>query len=98
MKVDFSTGETRTPEFLALNPNGHVPLLVDGDLALFESMAINLYLAERYGGGTLRPESAEDRARAVQWSFLAMTECEAHTFDVQRPSASWQASSPGVTG
>ncbi len=66
---------TRTPEFLAINPNGHVPVLVDGELKLVESMAINLYLAMRYGGG-LWPESLEDRARAVQWSFWVMLEVE----------------------
>ena len=50
--------EAKTPEYLAVNPNGRVPALVDGDLVLFESMAINLYLAERYGEG-LCPDSAE---------------------------------------
>jgi glutathione S-transferase len=49
---------------------------------LFESMAINLYLAETYGKGTLWPESAADRARTVQWSFWVMTECEQPLFDV----------------
>lgn len=80
VKTDFADGSTRTPEFLAINPNGHVPALVDGELALFESMAINLYLAETYGRETLWPASAADRARAVQWSFWAMTECEAPLF------------------
>lgn len=82
VKTDFASGDTRTPEFLRINPNGHVPALVDGELRLFESMAINLYLAERYGTGRLWPTSLEDRARAVQWSFWVMTECEAHTFAV----------------
>lgn len=82
VKADFASGETRTPEFLRINPNGHVPALVDGDLRLFESLAINLYLAERHGAGTLWPARIEDRARAVQWSFWVMTECEAHTFAV----------------
>lgn len=80
VKTDFASGATRTAEFLRINPNGHVPALVDGELRLFESMAINLYLAERYGAGRLFPESLEDRARAVQWSFWVMTECEAHLF------------------
>jgi glutathione S-transferase len=82
VKSDFASGDTRKPEFLAINPNGHVPALVDGDLRLFESLAINLYLAERYGAGRLWPASLEDRARAVQWSFWVMTECEARTFAV----------------
>jgi glutathione S-transferase len=80
--VDFATGETRQPRYLAINPNGHVPALVDGELRLFESLAINLYLAERYGTPGLRPDSLEDRARAVQWSFWALSECEAPGFDV----------------
>jgi glutathione S-transferase len=82
VKTDFANGDTRTPEFLKVNPNGHVPALVDGDLTLFESMAINLYLAQRYGRGTLWPESEHDRARTVQWSFWVMNECEAFLFDV----------------
>jgi glutathione S-transferase len=82
VKTDFASGDTRSLEFLKINPNGHVPALVDGDLALFESMAINLYLAETYGQGTLWPESAADRARAVQWSFWVMSECEQPLFAV----------------
>ncbi len=73
--LNFATGDTRKPEFLALNPNGHIPTLVDGDTVLFESMAINLYLAEKYDGG-LQPKSVEDRGRATQWSFWVMTETE----------------------
>jgi len=82
VKTDFANGDTRTPGFLAINPNGHVPALVDGELALFESMAINLYLAETYGQGTLWPEAPADRARALQWSFWVMSECERPLFDV----------------
>ncbi len=70
------TGDTKKPDFLAINPNGRVPVLVDGDLTLFESMAINLYLAKKYDGG-LQPKTLEDEARAVQWSFWGMTELEA---------------------
>jgi glutathione S-transferase len=82
VKTDFANGDTRTPGFLAINPNGHVPALVDGELTLFESLAINLYLAEKYGKGTLWPDTEADRARAVQWSFWAMSECERPLFDV----------------
>ena len=45
--VDYRARETRTPAFLAINPNGHVPAVDDGGLRLHESMAINLYLARR---------------------------------------------------
>jgi glutathione S-transferase len=82
VKTDFANGDTRTPQFLEINPNGHVPALVDGDLALFESLAINLYLAARYGKGSLWPDAEADRARAVQWSFWVMSECERQLFEV----------------
>lgn len=74
-------GEAQQKDYLALNPNGKVPTLVDGDLVLFESMAINLYLAENYGGA-LWPASKADRARALQWSVWAVAEVENHTIPI----------------
>ena len=62
--------ESKAADYLAINPNGRIPALIDGDLQLFESMAINLYLAKRYGGG-LYPANAADEARAWQWSVWA---------------------------
>jgi glutathione S-transferase len=76
LKVDFATGDTRTPAHLALNPNGHIPVIDDDGFVLWESMAINLYLAKKYGAGTLYPTRLEDEARAWQWSFWGMTEIE----------------------
>jgi len=77
VQTSFATGETRSPEFLRINPNGHIPALRDGDLTLFESLAINLYLARKYGAGKgLWPASAEDEGRTFQWSIWAMTEME----------------------
>jgi glutathione S-transferase len=72
----WATGDTRTAEFLKINPNGHIPALVDGETVLFESLAINLYLARKYGAGTLWPASVADEGRAFQWSIWAMTEVE----------------------
>ena len=72
-----TTDDSKKPDYLAINPNGRIPALMDGDLTLFESMAINLYLARKYDGG-LQPKTLEDEARAVQWSFWAMTELEPH--------------------
>jgi glutathione S-transferase len=68
-------GDNKQPDYLALNPNGRIPTLVDGDTVLWESMAINLYLAAKYDGG-LQPKSVEDLGRATQWSFWVMTETE----------------------
>jgi glutathione S-transferase len=76
VKVDFATGETRQPAHLALNPNGHVPVIDDDGVILWESMAINLYLAKKYNRAGLYPTRVEDEARAWQWSFWGMTEVE----------------------
>ena len=76
VKVDFATGETRQPAHLALNPNGHVPVINDDGFILWESMAINLYLAKKYNTAGLYPTRLEDEARAWQWSFWGMTEVE----------------------
>jgi glutathione S-transferase len=73
--IHFNDGSTRTPEYLAINPNARIPTLIDGDLVLYESMAINHYLADRYDGG-LRPKTTEDAARALMWSFWANNEVE----------------------
>jgi len=76
IKVDFATGDTRSPAHLALNPNGHVPVIDDDGFILWESMAINLYLAKKYGRDGLYPSRLVDEARAWQWSFWGMTEVE----------------------
>ena len=68
--------DAQQPEFKAINPNGRIPALVDGDVVLFESMAINLYLAKRYDTKGLYPKELADEARAIQWSFWGMTETE----------------------
>ena len=71
------SGGTKTPEFLAINPNGHIPAIEDDGFKLWESMAINLYLAKKYGAATgLYPARSEDEARLWQWSFWVMTEVE----------------------
>ena len=75
--VPVDLGETRTPAYLAVNPNGHIPAIDDGGFVLWESMAINLYLAKKYGGAEgLYPDRLEDEARAWQWSFWGMSEVE----------------------
>jgi glutathione S-transferase len=68
VEVDILQGESRTPEFLAKNPNGQVPLLeVAPDRHLAESNAILWYVA---GGTTLAPEDRIGRAEALQWMFF----------------------------
>ncbi len=67
--------ESKAADYLAVNPNGRIPALIDGDLQLFESMAINLYLAKRYGG-SLYPANPAGEARAWQWSVWAISEIE----------------------
>jgi glutathione S-transferase len=83
-KVHF-LGEAQKPDFLAINPNGRVPALDDDGLVLFESLAINLHLARKYGGDKgLWPKSADDQSRAIQWSIWAMTEVEPPLMKVLR--------------
>jgi glutathione S-transferase len=60
-------GKNKEPWFLALNPNGRVPLLQDGDFSLWESNTIVRYLAAKHGLGTLCPKSLETRAHAERW-------------------------------
>jgi len=60
-------GVVDTANYLALNPNGRVPTLQDGDLTLWESNVIVRYLAGRYGAGTLSPADHARRAIADQW-------------------------------
>ena len=74
--VGMEMKDLKTPEYLKVNPNGKVPTLVDGDFKLFESMAINLYLAKRFNKDGFWPSSPEDQARCYQWSFWGMTEIE----------------------
>lgn len=65
---------TATPEFLALNPNATVPVLVDGDVVLWESNAICRYLANRYHGEALLPADPARRAVVEQWMDWQATE------------------------
>src|SRR5215831_13265303 len=59
--------ESRAADYLRLNPNGHIPTLDDDGLVLWESLAINLYLAERYAAAPLWPAGVQDHGRIYQW-------------------------------
>ncbi|MDE2089619.1 MAG: glutathione S-transferase family protein [Gammaproteobacteria bacterium] len=72
--VDLAQGDQRTPGFLALNPRGQVPVLEDGAVRVWDSMAILVYLARRYGGETWLPLEAQPMAEVMQW--LAVSENE----------------------
>ena len=74
--------ETRKPEYLKINPNGHVPALDDNGSIIWESMAINLYVAEKYGKAPLWPSTVEGHGACYQWSLWAMLEVEGPMFDV----------------
>lgn len=63
--IDLSKGEQKEPDFLALNPNGRIPALVDDGFVVFESGAIMLYLAEKTG--QLIPADAQGRSQVIQW-------------------------------
>ena len=66
-------GGSRTPEYLALNPNGLVPTLRDGDVTVWESHAVVRYLSAEYGSGLLFPMEARDRAEVDQWTDWTAT-------------------------
>jgi glutathione S-transferase len=76
LAVEIGDAGARTPEFLAINPNGRLPVIVDGDFVLFESLAITMYLAKKHAAGTLYPASLESEARTWQWSLWAVTEVD----------------------
>ena len=71
MPINFRNADHKKPEFLKLNPNGKIPALKDGDLVLWESMAINFYLAEKYQPALLGA-NLEDKAHIMKWSFWAL--------------------------
>lgn len=84
VKTNQGAGESRTPEFLKINPNGHVPVLQDGDFILWESMAIAMYLAKKFGQGSLWPASVEDEGRVFQWALWASLEMEIYVVNYLR--------------
>jgi glutathione S-transferase len=83
MAMTYKAGATRTPEFLALNPNGHIPVVCDerpeGTVTVWESMACALYIARVHGsadGLSITPANAREEAEALRWSFWTVTEVE----------------------
>lgn len=72
---------TLTPSFLAINPMGTIPCIEDDGMVLYESMAINLYLARKHGTAVAPADLAED-AQMMQWSFFAATEIETNALKI----------------
>jgi glutathione S-transferase len=82
--IPVAVGDTRKPEYLKVNPNGHIPTVDDNGTIIWESMATTLYLSEKYGKAPFWPSKVEDRAHAYQWSFWGITETEAHMLTIAR--------------
>ncbi len=89
VSTPYAGGATRTPEFLAINPNGHIPVLIDerpeGAVTVWESMACALYIARVHGkadGQTLAPATPREEAEALRWSFWTVSELESDALTV----------------
>jgi glutathione S-transferase len=76
LPIEIGGDGARSAEFLAINPNGRLPFIVDGGFALFESLAITLYLAKKHSAGKLYPGTLKGEAKAWQWSFWAISEVD----------------------
>jgi glutathione S-transferase len=79
VRTDYRTGETRQPEFMALNPNGHIPVVRDDDTIVWESMACSLYLARKFAtheGLHLGAQNLAEEADILRWTFWTVTEVE----------------------
>lgn len=85
--VNLQAREHRHPAFLQLNPAAKVPVLVDGDLVLNESVAIVLYLAEKYADRGLVPADLRLRADFYRWMLFAVTELEQPLWRIARHTA-----------
>eukprot|EP01037_Dinobryon_pediforme_P009684 gene9684-9748_t len=76
-EVGFGPEGCRSPAFLAINPNGHIPAMDDDGVVLVESLAMNLYLARKHGG-PLAPANIGEEGQMLSWSFWSALEVEPH--------------------
>jgi glutathione S-transferase len=77
VRLDPKQGDNKTREYLAINPTGKVPSLVDGEVTMFESAAIVAYLGDKFADKKLAPPvGSNDRAAYYQWLFFGMTTLE----------------------
>jgi glutathione S-transferase len=89
--------ESRLPAYLRINPNGHIPSLEDDGFVLWESLAINMYLAENYAGAPLWPIEARAHARIYQWSLWAANEIEPRIVSIAKGLSKTLPEPSGVT-
>lgn len=75
VSIPWDGGATREPDFLRINPNGKIPALTDGELVVWESLAINHYLVRKYGGA-LALRTDREAGLTYRWSFWSMGELE----------------------
>ena len=84
VKVDLKAGDHLQPQFLKLNPAAKLPVLVDDGKVLTESVAIVMYLAEKYPEAGLLPRDPADRAQAYRWLLFTATELEQPLWRIAR--------------
>ena len=82
--VDWREGGNRSAEYLALNPMGKIPVLKDGELVLWESNAINWYVAETHPAAGLLPTSLASRAAVQRWQFFQAGHVTPASFQIIR--------------
>ncbi|HWI29017.1 MAG TPA: glutathione S-transferase family protein [Stellaceae bacterium] len=87
VSVNLIAGEQRNPEFLKINPAGKLPVLVDGEMVLTESIAIVLYLGEKYPEKKLIPVELRQRAELMRWLLFTTTELEQPLWRMARHKA-----------
>ncbi|GFE82645.1 glutathione S-transferase [Steroidobacter agaridevorans] len=86
VEIKLLEGAGQTPEYLALNPTGKVPTLVDGDFVVTESVAIVVYLAEKYPEKALLPTDIKQRTQLNRWMLFIVTELEQPMWRIARNS------------
>ena len=84
VQINLLRGDHQTPEYLAINPAGRLPTLVDGSFVLTESVAIVVYLAEKYPEKELLPKELKLRAEVNRWMLFIVTELEQPLWRIAR--------------
>jgi glutathione S-transferase len=89
--INLIAGEHRRPAFLKINPAGKLPALVDGDMVLTESVAIALYLGEKYSDQGFIPKNLDQRAELFRWLLFTTTELEQPLWRIARHTSVYPA-------